>query len=310
MPTFNTYSKNKNGIPEILAYDNISEKLKNQISFIWNNFFEQNSFPEELVKLFREKIHQTLKEETGIKTLHSNGLFYDEDPVRQVESYFSNLNETDKILDVIDISFYYMEVLQKYFDEKYYVNNSYKYQSAVEDLNTRFRENGVGYELINQNIIKIENKILHEKTITDTIKFLTNPIFENANEEFLKANDHYRHNRFQETMNECLKAFESTMKIICEQNNWNYNKEKDTAKDLISHLFNNGFFMSYQDNYLASLRQLLTSNIPTMRNKNSGHGQGSERKIVPESLAKYLLYSTGATITLLIDNYLERINQK
>lgn len=309
MGTFNTYSQNKRGTPEILTYDNLSEKVKNQISFIWNNFFEQKSLPPEVVTEVREEIYKTLKESTGKKNLHDNYIFRDEDPVRQVEDYFSDLDQTDDILDVIDIVFYYMEALQKYIDEKYYTKNSYTYQLAVDDLNTRFKQNGIGYELINQNIIKIENKILHQETVSNTVKFLNNPIFENANEEFLNANDHFRHSRYQETINECLKAFESTMKIICEQNKWKYEKEKDTAKHLIEHLFNNDFFKSYHDSYLASLRQLLSSNIPTIRNKNSGHGQGSEKKNVPESLAKYLLYSTGATICLLVDNHLAIIKE-
>ncbi len=308
MGTFNTYSKNKLGIPEISNHDDISDKLKNQVSFIWSNFFEQKSFPKDAVKEIREIIYKTIKEESGLKTLYSNGQYHDEDPVRQVDNYFFNLKETDEALDSIHIIFYYMNLLQQFFDDKYYTKNPYRYESALEDLNTRFRENGFGYELINDKIIKISNKTLHAETITNTINLLNNSTFENANEEFLKANDHFRHKRFQETLNECLKAFESTMKIICKENKWIFNEEKDAAKDLITHLFTNQFLKSYQDNYFTSLRQLLTTNIPTIRNKNSGHGQGSEKKIVPESLAKYLLYATGATINLLVDTHVENTN--
>jgi hypothetical protein len=43
--------------------------------------------------------------------------------------------------------------------------------------------------------------------------------FDGANEEYLKAHEHYRHRRnkecLTECLTECLKAFESTMKIIC-----------------------------------------------------------------------------------------------
>jgi len=305
MGTFNTYSKNKFGIPNILKYDDISDKLKNQIFYIWNNFFEQPNFPKDVVAEIREIIYKTIKEETGLKNLHSNSLFSDDNPIRQVDEYFSNLNDTDKILDVIHIVFHYMNRLQEYFDDRFYIKNPYRFESAREDLNIRFKENGYGYELLNDKIIKIDNNLLHNETISNTIKFLSNSAFENANEEFLKANEHYRYGRFQETLNECLKSFESTMKIICEENNWEYNKEKDTAKDLIAHLFSNNFFKSYHDNYFASLRQLLSSNIPTIRNKNSGHGQGIEKKIVPERLAKYLLYSTGSTINLLVETHLD-----
>ena len=60
MGTFNTYSKNKLGIPEISNHDDISDKLKNQVSFIWSNFFEQKSFPKDAVKEIREIIYKTI----------------------------------------------------------------------------------------------------------------------------------------------------------------------------------------------------------------------------------------------------------
>lgn len=39
--------------------------------------------------------------------------------------------------------------------------------------------------------------------------------FRNAEVEFLRAHEAYRAQRLSEALNEALKAFESTMKIVC-----------------------------------------------------------------------------------------------
>lgn len=43
---------------------------------------------------------------------------------------------------------------------------------------------------------------------------LSDKRYKGASQEFLAANEHYRHGRYKECLNDCLKAFESTMKII------------------------------------------------------------------------------------------------
>lgn len=65
-----------------------------------------------------------------------------------------------------------------------------------------------------------------------------------ANQEFTKAHEHFRHRRFGESINECLKAFESTMKAICDKRGWAYS-QTDTAKKLLATCEQNGLFPPY-----------------------------------------------------------------
>lgn len=58
----------------------------------------------------------------------------------------------------------------------------------------------------------------------------------------------------------------------------------------------------YLQNQFSSVRILLESGIPTVRNKEGGHGQGSEASVVPEHLASYTLHLT-ATNLLFLANY-------
>ncbi|WP_390834051.1 DUF7014 domain-containing protein, partial [Calothrix parietina] len=45
----------------------------------------------------------------------------------------------------------------------------------------------------------------------------------------------------------------------------------------------------------------LESGIPTVRNKNAGHGQGSQSIAVPQHFAAYQLHLTASTILFLLE---------
>lgn len=305
MSTFHTYSKAKNGLPDILQYDNISDKLKVQIYHIWNDYFIRNNFDDKFKMDVLQHIHDTLCRETGKKMLHFNNLYIDRNPANQINKYFDSLKETDLILDVVDIVFFYIEKMDSVLHRDYpYTQIKYSSIDAINDLNTRFRENGYGYQFVNSKVIRVDNQLLHIETVNTALQLLSDPDYVNANEEYMKAHDHFRFNRFHECLNECLKSFETTMKIICTKNSWNF-KASDSAKPLINILLTKKFMPSYSETYLGFLRQLLESNIPTIRNKNSGHGQGVNKIVVPDYLASYLLYVTGSTIKLLIDTQKE-----
>ncbi len=57
----------------------------------------------------------------------------------------------------------------------------------------------------------------------------------------------------KEAMSNALKAFESTMKAICDENGWGY-KEGDTASKLVKIVLDNGLVPHYMEKHLAGLR--------------------------------------------------------
>ncbi len=129
--------------------------------------------------------------------------------------------------------------------------------------------------------------------------------YSGANDEFLKAHEHYRHGRYKECLVECLKAFESLMKGICQKNSWPYDKN-GTSKALINVCFEKGLIPSYLQSQFSSLRSLLESGTPTIRNKEGGHGQGAEITKVPEHLASYVLHLTATNMLFLANCQLNR----
>ena len=147
--------------------------------------------------------------------------------------------------------------------------------------------------------MKIDSQIIHSEVVKPVLMLLSNPIYKGANEEFLKAHEHYRKKRYKESLNEGLKAFESCLKVICQKQGWNYN-ERDTANRLIAIVFDKGLIPPLMQSHFSALRSTLESGVPTIRNNQSGHGQGPDEIIVPEYIAAYILHLTASNILLLV----------
>lgn len=126
------------------------------------------------------------------------------------------------------------------------------------------------------------------------------PEFAGAQAEFLKAHEHYRHGNDKETLAECLKAFESVMKIICQKRGWAHDANA-TSKGLLDVLFVNELIPKFWQQHFTSLRSSLESGIPTARNRLGGHGQGSSVTEVPPAIVSYVLHMTASAIVFLCE---------
>lgn len=115
----------------------------------------------------------------------------------------------------------------------------------------------------------------------------------------MKAHDHYRHGRHKEAITEALKAFESTMKAICDARQWSY-PATATAKPLIDAALKNNLIPAPLANSFDNFRAAMESGLPTVRNKLSGHGQGAKPVTVPDYVAGYALNLAAANIVLLV----------
>ena len=183
------------------------------------------------------------------------------------------------------------------FPSKHAINS---FDEIATELNRNFNENNIGYQYESGRMIRVDSQFTHQEIIKPVLIVLTDPIYRGANEEFLSAYDHYQAGRYKESINGCLNAFESCMKSICQKRKWRYN-QTDAAKKLIDVLFNEGLLPQYMASQFGGVRSILESGIPTMRNKQSGHGQGPKVKPVPKYMARYALNLTGSNIIFLTD---------
>jgi hypothetical protein len=219
-----------------------------------------------------------------------------------VKEFFLRTFDVEKALDVIELAFKYINVIiQQEFE--YHCNCTTAHvtaEKAIEELNDRFKEHGVGYQFEGNEIIRVDSTYMHAEVVKPTLALLSNSKFLGANEEYLKAHEHYRHGRNKECLAECLKAFESTMKVICQEKGWSV-ADNATSSKLVQACLDNGLVPAFTQGQFTSLRSLLDSGIPTIRNRTSGHGQGAVPQEVDDEMTRYGLNLTGGNIIFLIE---------
>ncbi|WP_442942572.1 STM4504/CBY_0614 family protein [Nostoc sp.] len=300
MKVYDIYSKRQKRLmgefPDVYRYDYISKQLRVQIIHIINDAIGEHRNLQ-TIESFR-KIHDILCREHGKLSLNEMSI---NDYIQQdVFDFMLETKVIEQVLDVVELSF---ELIDRSYRDSSFIQitrSEITPDEAIETLNYRFRENGVGYQYESGEIIRVDSQIIHAEAVKPVLLLLSDTRFQGANEEFLKAHEHYRHRRYKECLNECLKAFESTMKTICDIQGWSY-QATDTAKNLINVCFQNNLIPTYLQNQFTSLKSSLESGVPTVRNKNAGHGQGSQPLTVPQYFAAYQLHITASTILFLLE---------
>ena len=282
--------RHRGEVPEVYTYDTLPEFLRNQIIHIIEDSFNQSHQSD----AYYDMIRKILCKEYGRRSL--NGALAK--PESDVIHFFSSEKTTERALDVIELCF-------KIFNSREFqrtIMGVFNPDEPISELNSRFKEAGIGYQFISNEIIRIDSESLHEQAVKPTLLILQDPNFKGANEEFLSAHENYRHGRHKECLVDCLKSLESTLKTICTLRGWSY-EPTGTATKLIEICFANGLIPPFLETQMGALRTLLQSGVPTIRNKLGGHGQGPEPVTVPEFTAKFTLNLTASTILFLIDNH-------
>ncbi|UPT70584.1 MAG: hypothetical protein M0D53_16155 [Flavobacterium sp. JAD_PAG50586_2] len=302
MPIFDLFSKRqkrlKGEIPEVYSFDDIPQTLRVQIVHIIRDTIGVDKYANEAASAYKF-IKNTLCREYGVFDL---GKSYREGDQEQVLNFLLQTKSTDEVIDVVELTFRFIVkiILPKYQQYSYNTSVKLKPEDAVAELNERFKENGIGYSFENGEIIRVDSTYIHSEITKPSIALLWNTKFKGANEEYLKAHEHYRHGRNKECLTECLKAFESTMKIICKEKEWPFS-QTDTSKKLIQICFQNNLIPTFTQNQFTSLQNLLESGIPTIRNRLGGHGQGQTPQKVDDEMTRYGLNLTGTNIIFLVE---------
>nr|WP_314764746.1 hypothetical protein [uncultured Neisseria sp.] len=289
---FKRAKKERGELPDIYQYDKLPEKLKIQIVHIWKGSIGEdysNIYDSSDNIKYYENVYNILCKELGVFQLGVGNTYF-----QQIGNYFLKDDDVEISLSIIELM---MWCIDAYYKNKYYSKDDF--QKIIDELNERFKENGIGYQYENKKIIRIDSQYLHTEAVKPALTLLGNPIYQGAQQEFLNAHEHYRHQRYQEAMIDCLKAYESTLKIILKKRKWEY-KDTDTADALTGKIMQKGLIPDYWQQYFKSLKNTLTSGVPTARNKEAGHGQADEIRNIPDYLASYILHITASAIVFLI----------
>ena len=278
-------------VDEVIIFDELPRKLRVQFKFIMDDLLKDIIFS-------YNEIHKMLCEKYGELSLSSKHQLGVKDKETLTEVLIREDYDFELIFDLMELSIRYKikDMSGNYFDED--IN---RYIVKIQKLiNQRFKESSVGYEMINGQIIRKDSEITFTEIIRPTINLTYNELFENVNIDFVNAIKEYQTGDNKDCIVKLLRAFESTLKIICDENGWEYNETERCSK-LINICFDNDLVPQEMKSEFTSLNSLLQSAIPPVRNNYAGHGEGGEERVVEDYLARYAINVTGSCILFVIE---------
>ena len=304
MPIFDLFSKRqkrlRGEVPDVYVYNELPEPLRIQIVHIWMDNIGNDVQYHEIRQSYAFMV-KTLCREYGVFVLPGTREHYsDRNPLEDLADFFLKERNVERAFDAVELTFRFIDTSTRNVGYLGRHNASESADNAIYELNNRFKEHGIGYQYANGQIIRMDSQFIHSKVVKPVLGLLDQSRFAGAQEEFLRAHEHYRKGNAKEALSECLKAFESVMKATCDKRGWQYGSNA-TARPLIEACFDNGLIPVFWESHYSSLRNLLESGVPTGRNKLSGHGQGATPTTVPDYLVAYMLHMTASAIVFLTE---------
>lgn len=283
-------------IPDVFTYDDLPTPLRVQIVHIMNEVIGDDSEGFQSEHACMTFVRDTLRKEHALFKL----IDHSHDPRHEVLNYFLQLQVCGRALDVIEFVFLAAQIFGTNYNFIQASQPKVSPSQAIEDLNQRFKQHGIGYQFESGQIIKVDNQLVHSEIIKPVLQLLRATEYKGANEEFLKAFEHYKHDRYQECLVDALKAFESVIKSICNAKGWAY-QTSDSIKKLIDIIFDKELLPAFMQSEFSALRGLLEGGTSVVRNKLGGHGQGADQRSVPAYWARYALNTAASNILLLVE---------
>lgn len=287
-------------VPDVLQYDDLPVEFRNQFMYILSDVC--NSANDELAMFLAKQYCR----EKGFRKL-GRYVIHDSNTAFQALEEYVEKSTDDELLDLIDFicSTLNWLISSQNFTRYLLYETPNVIRHAFVELNGRFKQHNLGYEVTKGQLMRIDNQVVHAQYIKPALQLL-------CDEEFVGAEDEYR-NAFEarcagnnkDAILNAGKCFESVLKTICEKKKYSFNPQKDTANTLVNILKAQGFFPEYLESHLNGIITTLQSGAPTVRNKVAGHGQGSEITEAPDCLVDYVLGLVAVNSVLLVKLYKE-----
>lgn len=283
------------GTPEVYIYDALPTRLRVQVTQIWVEAFGLHTHGHAGHEFIKETL-RLLRKEKGVYYLTGNDY---EGPQVELFNWFLNEPKIELCLDAVEINCRFLEAIRDRGSEAAYYAQSTP-DEAIEELNARFLEAGVGYQYESGAVVRVDSQLVHAEVVKPLLVLLHEADYVAANGEFLEAHRLYRAGDYEKSLTECCKAFESALKVIIHKQGWTV-APNATAKGLLDVIFALGLVPEFLQGGISSLRALLEGSIATLRNKSGGHGAGTTPRTVSRHLAGFQLHQTASTMLFLID---------
>ncbi|WP_201728651.1 STM4504/CBY_0614 family protein [Acidocella sp. C78] len=97
-------------------------------------------------------------------------------------------------------------------------------EDAINEINYRLRQAGVGYQVEGGNLIRVDSQFVHAEVVKPALALLSSRGFDGPMQEFLSAHQYYRAGEYRQAVSMAANALESTFKAIFDQKGWDYSK--------------------------------------------------------------------------------------
>jgi hypothetical protein len=289
-------------VPEFFQYSTLPDALRAQIIYILADLLhggideDPNRFSG--TRDAYQNIRKTLLREWGVYDLNS------ETPrgnhvSSQLWSLVRHSKDLRRCLDVVELAVRYADINTRHFEYMLEPDPNERVESGIKELNQRFIEHGVGYQYADGILVQMNSDFLHAEVVVPSLRLLRSGGHSGAEEEFMRAHEHFRAGRIEESITEACKAFESTMKCILSERG--VAEVNLTAKKLISLCLTNGVIERTWQSLFENLQGLLETGTLMARNKFGAHGRGTQETRIPFEVGAYALHMTASSIVFLVE---------
>lgn len=244
------------------------------------------------------RIHNILCRELGIHRLVNNHYNV------EVEGVLNYIGEADPegFVDGLEVCCRVIERVLGNWNDYARRQHGIKQEAseALAEINYRMRQAGFGFSYLNGQMVRVDSEYAHEEVVKPALRLLNTKDFAGAQQEFLQAHQHYRAGEYAQSITEAAKAFESTLKAVCDLKKWSYEKGA-RASDLLKRVRAEGLWPDFLDASFDQLLATLNSGLPKVRNEQGAHGQGSAVRKIPDYVAAYALHLAAAKIRLVVE---------
>lgn len=276
---------------DVYQYDTMSEKLRNQVLFVVDRWDDGFRAYDTVTYPIYNTVVNALRTELGIKKLSRS---YNCEDNEEFHEWFLAHSEVDELLDAIELCVR----VGRFCHKK--LNRYDRVENDIAEINARMLEAGFGYQIEDVNIYQLNSTFIHKQITVPSLELLSGDEYITANDEFRQAYQEFNNGNYDDCIHDCCNAFESVLKIILTAKGWAFSAN-DPAKKLLAVAFDQELIPAYMQAEFTGLRTILESGVPTVRNKDGGHGAGATPRKIPKHIAAFQLHQTAAAIVLLVE---------
>lgn len=288
-------------VPDVLFYDKLPNELRVQLVHIMTDVLgsaEETGYLSEVSATYKN-IVSALRREYGVFELVKKPVHERHNFAVELFNFVLQEQSVERVLDAVELACRYIDEVARAPYYRRHPAASDEADEALAEINSRFLEHGVGFRYEYDQIIRVDSEVVHAEVVKPALVLLHDAKFKGAEAEFHLAFEHYRHGRAKEALTECLKSLESTMKSIAAARKWGHSANA-TAQPLIALMFEKQLIPAFWATHFSGVRAMLESGVPTVRNRQAGHGQGVEVVEVPPHVVAFALHQTAAAIVFLV----------